>query len=139
AIALLHAEGAAGAGGDAGRVLATVLQEQQPVIQQLVDRAAGHDPEDSAHAFLPCVYVRQRIPGRARTCPGRATGAVNPCAAPAATAAPPRPATPAPAGRPLRARPAPARSRAGARPPPPPARSAPPARRRAPRRASGPP
>ena len=38
AVALLHRERPAGARCDAGRVLAPVLQQQQPVIEHLVDR-----------------------------------------------------------------------------------------------------
>jgi hypothetical protein len=33
----------------AGRILAAVLQHQQPVIQQLVDLVPGDDPDYSAH------------------------------------------------------------------------------------------
>jgi hypothetical protein len=33
---------------DACGVLAAVLQQQQPVIEELVDRRSGDDPEDSA-------------------------------------------------------------------------------------------
>ena len=34
---------------DAGRVLAAVLQQQQPVVEQLVDRRVRDDADDSAH------------------------------------------------------------------------------------------
>jgi hypothetical protein len=34
---------------DAGRILAAVLQHQQPVIEQLVDRMLGDDPDYPAH------------------------------------------------------------------------------------------
>ena len=40
---------------DAGGVLAAVLQEQQPVVEQLVHRRGGDGAYDSAHcSFTPC-------------------------------------------------------------------------------------
>ena len=47
--ALVHVKASAFGGGNARRVLATVLQHLQPVIQQLVDRRGGNDPENSTH------------------------------------------------------------------------------------------
>ena len=34
---------------DASRILATVLEQQQTVIQQLIDWSLGNDAEDAAH------------------------------------------------------------------------------------------
>ena len=50
--ALVHVEGVVLAGDDARRVLAAVLQEQQPVVEQLVDGRASDDSEDPAHGRL---------------------------------------------------------------------------------------
>jgi hypothetical protein len=36
-------------GDDAGRVLPAVLQQQQRVVDQLVDRRFGDDTDDAAH------------------------------------------------------------------------------------------
>ena len=47
--ALVHVKASAFGGGNARRVLATVLQHLQPVVQQLVDRRGGNDPENSTH------------------------------------------------------------------------------------------
>jgi len=49
AAALVHVQGGLLAGDDARRVLAAVLQEQQPVIEELVDGRASDDSEDPAH------------------------------------------------------------------------------------------
>ena len=35
---------------DAGRILAAMLQDREPVVEELVDRAARDDSDDSAHA-----------------------------------------------------------------------------------------
>ena len=51
AVALVHVEGAALAGDDAGRILAAVLQHQQAVIEQLVDGVFRHYTENSAHGL----------------------------------------------------------------------------------------
>jgi hypothetical protein len=49
ALGLVHEDLAALQGDDAGRVLAAMLQQQQRVVDQLVDRALADDPNDSAH------------------------------------------------------------------------------------------
>ena len=49
AAALVHVEGRALGGDDAGGILAAMLQHQQPVIEQLVDRVLRDDTENSAH------------------------------------------------------------------------------------------
>jgi hypothetical protein len=47
--ALLHVESLVLAGDDARRVLAAVLQEEQPVVEQLVDGRASDDTQNAAH------------------------------------------------------------------------------------------
>ena len=49
AAALVHVEVGAFGRDDARGVLAAMLQHQQPVVEQLVDRVAGDDAEYSAH------------------------------------------------------------------------------------------
>ncbi|CPI88074.1 Uncharacterised protein [Bordetella pertussis] len=49
AVRLVHVEVVALQRGDARRVLPPVLQQQQAVIEQLVDRPAPNDPDDSTH------------------------------------------------------------------------------------------
>ena len=46
---LEHVEHRTFAGRDAGRVLAAVLQQQQAVVEQLVDRRVRDDADDAAH------------------------------------------------------------------------------------------
>jgi hypothetical protein len=53
AVRLEHVEVIAVRGGDARRVLAAMLQEQQAVIEQLVDRPASDDSDDSTHGDFP--------------------------------------------------------------------------------------
>ena len=43
------------AGHDPGGVLATVLQYRQGIIDGLVDRFTGNDPDNAAHAIYPCL------------------------------------------------------------------------------------
>jgi len=45
-------EGGAFAGHDAGGILATVLEHQQRIVQQLIHGPSGDDPDDSAHVTL---------------------------------------------------------------------------------------
>ncbi len=55
---LVHVERVALGGDDAGGVLAAVLQEEQPVVEQLVDGSAADDSQYSAHrmqTFPACV------------------------------------------------------------------------------------
>ena len=47
---LRHVEDGAVGGGDAGRVLAAVLQQEQAVVDLLVDGLGGDDADDAAHA-----------------------------------------------------------------------------------------
>src|ERR1700681_1454003 len=49
---LVHVKHRTLAGHDAGRVLTSVLQEQQAVIQDLVDRRMRNSADDSAHKLL---------------------------------------------------------------------------------------
>ena len=53
AVGLVHGEHAAVIGSDTCRVLAAVLQQQQCVIQQLVDRLMGDDADDATHVDAP--------------------------------------------------------------------------------------
>ena len=46
---LVHRKVLTIAGGDAGGILATMLQQQQTVIQQLVDRRCADSPQDPTH------------------------------------------------------------------------------------------
>ncbi len=46
---LVHVKLALLLGHDAGRVLAAVLQQQQRIVEQLIDRGLGNDADDSAH------------------------------------------------------------------------------------------
>ena len=50
------------AGDDARGVLPAVLQQQQPVVEQLVDRRVRDDADDSAHESTP-FGPRPRTPG----------------------------------------------------------------------------
>ena len=52
AAALVHVEGRAFGRDDAGRVLAAMLQHQEPVVQDLVHSAASDYTEYSAHRCL---------------------------------------------------------------------------------------
>ncbi|MNQ92744.1 hypothetical protein D3C85_1081780 [compost metagenome] len=65
AVGLVHVEGAAVGRGDAGCILSAVLQQQQAVIDQLVDRAGGNHADDTAHAALPgkATLIQGRGPG----------------------------------------------------------------------------
>jgi hypothetical protein len=47
--ALLHVEGALQGSDDAGRVLPAVLEHEQAVVEQLIDRRLRDDSDDSAH------------------------------------------------------------------------------------------
>ena len=47
--ALAHVELALAAGGDAGGVLAAMLQHRESVIETLVDGAHSDDADDAAH------------------------------------------------------------------------------------------
>jgi hypothetical protein len=49
AVALLHVKGLALAGNDASGVLAAMLQQQQPVVEQLVDGRTRDDSENATH------------------------------------------------------------------------------------------
>ena len=49
---LVHVKHRALAGHDAGRVLTTVLQQQQAVIQDLINRRMRNSADDSAHKRL---------------------------------------------------------------------------------------
>jgi hypothetical protein len=49
AVTLLHVEGLVLAGHDPGGILPPVLQQQQPVIQQLIDGRTRDDSEDATH------------------------------------------------------------------------------------------
>src|SRR6185369_9186831 len=46
---LVHVEAVALGGDDAGCILAAVLQDRHPVVQELVHGTAGHDSDDAAH------------------------------------------------------------------------------------------
>src|ERR1019366_780817 len=50
---LVHVKYRALAGHDAGRVLTPVLQQQQAVIQELVNRRMRNGADDSTHKLLP--------------------------------------------------------------------------------------
>src|SRR5581483_3978873 len=56
AAALVHVERVVLARDDAGGILATVLQEEQPVVEQLVDLRTGDDAEDPAHGSREKVF-----------------------------------------------------------------------------------
>ena len=73
ALGLVHEELAVQLRGNASRILAAVLQEQQSVIDQLVDGGRADHADDSTHSCLPSQKIRIT---RANACP-----------APAATAA----------------------------------------------------
>ena len=47
--ALVHEKGVVLARGDAGRILSAMLQDHQPIVEQLVDRPVSHDSENTAH------------------------------------------------------------------------------------------
>jgi hypothetical protein len=49
----VHGEHAAVIGRDTRRILAAVLQQQQGVIQQLIDRLMGYDADDATHDVAP--------------------------------------------------------------------------------------
>src|SRR5690606_9376929 len=53
AMCLVHAEKLIVRRGDAGSILATVLQEQQTVIDQLIDGGGRRNPHDSTHFDVP--------------------------------------------------------------------------------------
>src|SRR5690606_19896330 len=56
AIALVHGQGGAGGGGDARRVLATMLQDGQAVVQRGRDLRGSNDADDAAHGwYVPVV------------------------------------------------------------------------------------
>ncbi len=70
--ALVHVERRAFAGDDARRVLPAVLQQQQPVVEQLVDRRVRDDAYDSAHlSGSPVSAAAAAAPGRAGGRPAR--------------------------------------------------------------------
>ena len=62
AAAFVHVKGRAVGRHDAGRVLAAMLQHQEPVVQHLVHRAASHYTQYSAHRCLS----RKRCIGTSR-------------------------------------------------------------------------
>ena len=49
AAALVHVKRAALGGYDPGRILPAMLQHQQAVVEQLIDRRLGDDTDDSTH------------------------------------------------------------------------------------------
>jgi hypothetical protein len=53
AVGLVHGEHAAVIGRDTRCILAAVLQQQQRVIQQLIDRLMGNDADDATHDGAP--------------------------------------------------------------------------------------
>src|SRR5690606_9601494 len=57
AVALVHAQGGAGGGGDAGRVLAAVLEHGQAVVQRGRDPGGSDDADDAAHGGLPGCWM----------------------------------------------------------------------------------
>ncbi len=58
AVRLVQVELTALRGSDAGRILAPMLQQQQAVIEQLVDRPAPHNPYDSTHGNFLLILLR---------------------------------------------------------------------------------
>jgi hypothetical protein len=62
AAALVHVEAVALGRDDARRVLAAVLQHRHPVVEELVDGAAGDDSDDSAHTLTPPSGRRASFP-----------------------------------------------------------------------------
>src|SRR5439155_25216951 len=77
--ALVHVEDGALARDDAGRVLAPVLQQQQAIVQQLVDRRMRDRTDDAAHALSAfpldrCPYDRLGGPAF----PGAVVEAIRP-------------------------------------------------------------
>src|SRR6266487_2418748 len=70
AAALVHVEHRAFAGHDAGGVLPAMLQQQQAVVEQLIDRRVRDDAYDSAHGSVSpsgardadCALVARGLP-----------------------------------------------------------------------------
>ena len=58
AVALVHAQAGAVHGGDAGGVLAPVLEDGQAVVQLGRDFALADDSDDAAHGGLSCSWRR---------------------------------------------------------------------------------
>jgi len=58
AVALVQADAVAVDGGDAGRVLATVLQHRQAVVEGRGDVAGAGDSDDAAHGLVSLPRVR---------------------------------------------------------------------------------
>ncbi len=61
AIGLLHAQAGAVGGGDAGRVLATMLEDGQAVIQLPGDVLVADDSDDATHGAnspLGCAHLQ---------------------------------------------------------------------------------
>jgi hypothetical protein len=61
AVAFLHRERAAGAGRDAGCILAAVLEQQETVVQHLVDRSPCNDAENSTHVRSPVQSIKAMV------------------------------------------------------------------------------
>ena len=80
------------AGDDAGGVLAAVLQQQQPVVEQLVDRRVRDDADDSAHERQAFPFAPAR-PGDVRP----VAGIIEPLGPRPAAATASAPARPPPA------------------------------------------
>ena len=51
AVALVHAQLATVRGGDAGRILAAVLEDSQAVVQRSGDFSGSDDSDDAAHCW----------------------------------------------------------------------------------------
>src|SRR3546814_13078948 len=54
-------QAAAFGGGDAGRILATMLKHGEAVVQGRTDCAGGHDSNDAAHALLLIFGLSPRV------------------------------------------------------------------------------
>ena len=62
ALGLVHEELALLLGDDAGRILAAVLQQQQGVIEQLIDRCRAGNAYDSTHTTSPVLFKENGLP-----------------------------------------------------------------------------
>ena len=79
AAALAHVQLALAGGGDAGGVLAAVLQHGQRVVEALIDCAGADDSDDAAHAWLASLGPHF-ADARAATCGVSPTSARSPLA-----------------------------------------------------------
>src|SRR5471032_1013877 len=80
AVGLVHGKHTAVIGRDPRRILAAVLQQQQSVVQQLIDRLMGNDADDATHGVLLDWYYGFKEFKIARAARGRPAEKVSRCA-----------------------------------------------------------